>query len=535
MKIYFYFIFAFLALFTPLAFGGSEPWCLGFFNFTCICLGCGILFKRHKFNFNTLSISILALLCFIILLSFIQILNQHNFLQKNSLLPFTLCRYYTSEGLSILFSLSFFYFAATQLIETGKEIKIIALILTICAVLMSLIGITWQRGEYIGFFTGNYMLSSFGPFASRNHGSQFVMASFFISLLIWLPHFLLDTKKRLPSKNIWAFTFSVILFIGIFFTHSRGGVIALFLGLFVLCSLCEGYLIKEKKRKILYLLLSLCVFSGIILLIINYSASIGLRQFGSFSDKARLLLYGTAFEMLKDFPWTGVGFDAFSAAIDAYLKVSLKAFPRYLHSDWLELLLSFGYVYGTIIFILIGRVIYKITRLFSPLEPKKKVRLAIICAGLTGFSFTGIIDFPFHLPACAFLFFCLLAFASAKTFDKNIKTIRIPVFVKVILLCLSLVILTANFQYFRTWRSFVFAKKLSPQTQVEVLSKSVEMYPSPVFIKRVLLANYKTSQSKNLSEEERQKVRETTNKLAMTYLKKYPKDKEISQFFLLTK
>lgn len=535
MKTYFYFFVAFLALLTALAFGGSEPWGLFIFNLACVCFGSVILFKKHKFNFNTISIYILGLLCFILLLSFIQLLNQHNFLQKQSLLPFTLCRYYSLEGLSLLFSLTFLYFSSIQLIESGKEIKIIAWILTVSAVLISLIGITWQKGEYIGFFTGMPLFSSFGPFPSRNHGSQFVMTSFFISLLLWLPHFLLDKRNRLPSKNVWAFTLSLILFIAIFFTHSRGGVIALLLGLFVLSSLCLGYLMKEKKPKIVFLLGLAFIFGGLIFLIVKYSSSIGLRQFGSFSDTARLLLYGAAFDMLKDFPWTGVGFDAFSAAIDAYLKVSLKAFPRYLHSDWLELLLSFGYIYGAVIFILIGRIIYKITRLFSPLDPKKKIRLAIICAGFAGFSFTGIIDFPFHLPACAFLFFCLLIFVSAKTFDKNVKSIVVPGFLKVIILCLSLFILGANLQYFRTWRSFIFSKRLSPQIQVEQLSKSVGMYPSPVFIKRLLLANYKNSQSKNLTEEERQKAKEKTNKLALIYLKQYPKDKEISQFFLSTR
>ena len=535
MKIYFYFLFAFLALFTPLAFGGSEPWGLLVFNILCIGTGCFILFKRNKFSFNNLSLSILGLLSFIVILSFIQLLSQHTFLQKPSFFPFTLCRYYSLEGLSLLFSLSFFYFALTQLIESSKEIKTMAWFLAGSAVLVSLIGITWHRGEYIGLLTGTHWYNSFGPFTSRNNGSQFVMASFFISLIIWLPHFLLDKKRRFPNNNLWAFTFSAILFIGVFFTHSRGGVIALCSGLFVLCFLGICFFIKSKKSKILYSLLSFCIFSGLIFLLVKYSSSIGLRQFGSFSDKSRLLLYGAAFDMLKDFPWTGVGFDAFSAAIDAYLKVSLKAFPRYLHSDWLELLLSFGYIYGTLIFIWIGLLIVKISRLFTNLEPKKKLRLAIICAGLTGFSFTGVIDFPFHLPACAILFFCLLGFASAKTFDKNIKSFKIPLFLKIILLCLSCVLIVANILYFKTWRNFLFAKKLSPQVQVERVSKDIGVYPSPIFIRRFLLSNYKNSQSKSFSDEERQEIKEKTHKLAADYLKKYPRDKEISQFFLITK
>ena len=535
MRFYYYLVFVFLAFFTPFAFGGSDPWGVLIFNTVCTAFSLYILFKKEHFCYTPVSKHILILFGFIILLALIQLLNQHNFLQKPAFLPFTLCRYYTMEQLSWLFSLTLYYFVLMQTVQKGKDIKNFALILTISAVLISLIGITWQKGEYIGFFTGNYWRSSFGPFTSRNHGSQFVMVSFFISLLLWLPHFILDRKHRLPSKNIWYLTFSIILFLGIFFTHSRGGVIALSSGLFVIVFMGILFSQKGKISKVLYFTLSSAVFCAIIMLIIKYSANIGLRQFGSFSDKARLLLYGAGFNMLKDFPWTGVGFDAFSAAIDAYLPVSLKAFPRYLHNDWLELLLGFGYVYGTIIFSLIFYIVYRVIKMFKALEPKKKLRLSILCGAFTGFAFTALIDFPFHMPSCAFLFCCLLVFISAPSFSAYSNKISIPVIVKILVSFLSLFLLWGNVSYFKVWRSFVFAKKLSPQTRLEYISKSVKSYPSPVFIKRVLLAEYQISADKSLSETERQKAKQEAHKMAAFYLKIYPRDREISQFYLLTK
>lgn len=535
MKFHCYLIFTFLILFAALAFGGSEPWGLLVFNVVAISLSLFILLKKQHFYYTPLSKIILSLLSFIIVLSLLQLLNQHNFMQRPSFLPFTLCRYYSLEGLSLLFSLSLLYFALTQIIERTRDIKVICIILTIIAAFISLIGINWQRGEYINLFKGVSMISSYGPFASRNNGAQFVMASFFISLLLWLPHFILDKRQRLPHKNIWYFTLSAILFIGTFFAHSRGGVIALFSGIFTIFFMSILYLQKNKWRKVVYLSLTSCVFVGLIWLIVQYSASLGLREFGTFSDKARLLLYGAGFDMLKDFPWTGVGFDAYSAAIDAYLKVPLKAFPRYLHNDWLELLLSFGYIYGTVIVLFIGAIIVKLFKLFKGLESKKQIRLAIICGGLMGFSFTALIDFPFHLPACALLFFCLLVFASAGTFDAHIVKAKLYLPVKVILILVSVGLIFANIQYFRTWRSFVFARKLTPKTQVEQLSRDINMYPSPIFIKRVLLANYKTSLSKELTEEERKEMTLKTHNLAKEYLQKYPKDKQLSQFFVNTK
>ncbi len=534
MKFAYYLVFIFLTLFTPLAFGGSEPWGLFTFNLTCLAFSGFILFKNKNFIITSLSKTILSLLGFIILLAFLQLFNQHNFLQKPAYFPFTLCRYYSFEGLSLLFSLSMLFFTLTQITKHSDEIKNLISLMTINAVIVALISIGF-RTEYIQYFSGTKMLSAFGPFASRNHGAQFVMMSFFLSLFLWLPHFILVKKQRLPKRNIYYFISSIILFASVFATHSRGGVIALILGLFVLSFLCILYSKKKNHKKIMNLTILTLAFMVLIHLIITYSSLIGLRQFWGGSDNARLGLYSAAINMLKDFPYTGVGFDAFSAAIDAYIPFALREFPRYLHNDWLELLLSFGYIAGTIILWLVFVIIFDITKLFKNLEPKKQIRLFILCAGLTGFTFTGIVDFPFHLPACAALFFITLAFVSANSFNKEITEKHLPIALKLILICLSLFLLWQNFQYVRAWRNFVFVRQFAPQIQATKLSKSIEYYPSPKYIRHALIGKYKMFKSKTVTEEQRRIIKEDIHFLAAFYLKQYPKDTTLSRLFILTK
>jgi len=361
------------------------------------------------------------------------------------------------------------------------------------------------------------------------------MISFVLSLFLWLPHLILVKNERLPKRNVAPLICSVILFIGVFFTHSRGGVIALLLGIFVLCFLCFLYLIKTSTQKIITLILLVLVFMVSVHLLVNYSTALGLRQFGGGSDTARMALYTAAIDMLKDFPFTGVGFDAFSGAIDAYIPFNLKAFPRYLHNDWLELVLSFGYVFGAVIFAYIGIIVTRIIFSFKGLSAKKQIRLFILCAGLSGFAFTGIVDFPFHLPACALLFFLTLAFASAKTFNKKIRTANLHITLKVILVCLSCFLLWQNFEYVRAWRNFVFVKQLAPRIQAQELSKSLEYHPSLTYIRYTLNGKYKMFTSKSISEEERAIIKEDLHNLAGEYLKQYPKDTTISRLFVLTK
>jgi len=534
MKFAYYVVFAFLTLFTPLAFGGSEPWGAFIFNFTCLAFSGVILFRRREISYTPLAKVILSLLTFIICLSFLQLLNQHNYLQKPAYIPFTLCRYFSLEGLSLLFSLSMLYFALTQVVSHGNEIKKLILINTASAVITTLIAIGFGT-DYIYSLTDITLYSSFGPFTSRNHGAQFVMMSFFLSLFLWLPHFILVKNERLPKKNIAPLVCSIILFIGVFFTHSRGGVIALLLGIFILCFLCFLYLIKTSSKKITVLVLLTCTFMVLLHLLITYSTALGLRQFGSGSDTARMALYTAAIDMLKDFPLTGVGFDAFSGAIDAYLPFNLKAFPRYLHNDWLELVLSFGYVFGAVIFAYIGVIITRIILSFKNLSTKKQIRLFILCAGLSGFTFTGIVDFPFHLPACALLFFLTLAFVSAKTFNKKERVFNMSVTLKIILICLSCFLLWQNFEHVRAWRNFVFVKQLSPKIQAQELSKSLDYHPSLTYIRYSLNGKYKMFVSKSISEEERALIKEDLHRLAGEYLKQYPKDTTLSRLFVLTK
>lgn len=534
MKFSYYLVFFFLTLFTPLAFGGSEPWGLFIFNLTCLAFSTFILFKNKNFIITPVSKTVLFLLGFISLLAFLQLLNQHNFLHKPAYLPFTLCRYYSLEGLSLLFSLSMLYFALTQIIKHGSEIKKLILIMTVNAVIVALISIGF-RTEFIQHFLGFKMLSAFGPFASRNHGAQFMMMSFFLSLFLWLPHFILVKRQRLPRQNIYYLIFSIILLISVFASHSRGGVIALILGLFILAFLGIFYSRKRNYKKIYRLTILTITFFILVYLVITYSAAIGLRQFGTGSDNARLGLYAAAIDMLKDFPFTGVGFDAFSTAIDAYIPFALKAFPRYLHNDWLELLLSFGYIAGTVILWLIFIIIFDITKLFKRLERKKQIRLFILCAGLSGFVFTGIVDFPFHLPACAILFFIALSFVSANTFADKTAEKHLPLICKIILVCLSFFLLWQNFQYFQAWRNLLFVRQFAPQIQAKELSKSLEYYPSPKYIRHVLAGKYKMLESKNITEAERREIKTDIHVLAEFYLKQYPKDTVLSQFFILTK
>ena len=359
--------------------------------------------------------------------------------------------------------------------------------------------------------------------------------SFFLSLFLWLPHFILVKKQRLPRKNIYYLIFSIILFSGVFASHSRGGVIALILGLFILSFLCVVFSRKKINKKIAVLTALSIVFIVSIHLIITYSATIGLRQFGTGSDNARLGLYAAAIDMLKDFPFTGVGFDAFSTAIDAYIAFPLREFPRYLHNDWLELLLSFGYIAGTVILWMIFIIVFDITKLFKNLEREKQIRLVILCAGLSGFAFTGIVDFPFHLPACAALFFIALAFVSANTFDKKIREIKLPVISKIVIVFLAFFLLWQNFQYVRAWRNFVFVREFAPQRQAKELDLSLEYYPSPKYIRHALVGKYKMLQSKDITEEQRLAIREDIHYLLGFYLKQYPKDATLSRLFVWTK
>ena len=145
-----------------------------------------------------------------------------------------------------------------------------------------------------------------------------------------------------------------------------------------------------------------------------------------------------------------------------------------------------------------------------------------------------VVDFDLFIPATGFLFFWIIGMACSPSYDK--EQVRVygvsPVCLAAILLVLG-VACYVPMQKTIAWRLHLFGRGLLPQRQVQTYAQALEHYPAPRYA--LYLGNAYLKQSLQTREPlERAALRAQANRVAVSYLTKYPKEKELSRLYLRT-
>jgi O-Antigen ligase len=188
----------------------------------------------------------------------------------------------------------------------------------------------------------------------------------------------------------------LLLAVGLIFTGSRGGMVALVMG-FGLMAL----LIRSRKWRRGHIVIML-VFMGIALL---YSLFLGsepaLERFSDPNLDVRYQAFKGALAVFKDFPLFGSGLGTFGDLFYQYQPASLKNwYFLQAHSDWLQLLAETGLVGFCLV--AIGWVAFFsiLTRQWGRRQQGFARGLALGgIAALSAGVFHGLMEFPFHIPA----------------------------------------------------------------------------------------------------------------------------------------
>ena len=140
------------------------------------------------------------------------------------------------------------------------------------------------------------------------------------------------------------------------------------------------------------------------------------------SIDSRLLIWGTAFEMIKDKPFLGIGIGSFKMDYLDYQADFLKQNPNYLkygsrseeaHNEYLQLAAELGIIglgiFLYIIFILYRSVLKFLNEKKEGKGGKEKLILWGLLMGITCFLFDSMFTFPLHVPALGSAFFIIFA------------------------------------------------------------------------------------------------------------------------------
>lgn len=526
-------------LFLAVFFGGGEPWTqllvYGFVYTGAIVL----IFKRHRIYLPKAGKIVAAALILLFVLALIQALNPRTLLDAKSFFPFTFSTLYTIQAAErILFGLAVFYIV-TNAIESSKYAKLLLIMTIICAFYALAAALMYKDWQYSFLLTG-FKTYSFGPFISRNHGAAFIIMGFFAAAALFLPSFLNSENRVSPQegykKAFFVFILALLGF-GVFATRSRGGMAAFVIGIFALVWLLTIALSEKKKTKVI-VFCSLAAAGLIILAAASYNVDL-INQFSQrsegFSFSVRKALYSSGFNMLKDFPLTGVGYDAFSVGLAPYFPQEIKRFVLRLHSDWFEMLLSIGIPAFTAC---AAAAIYLFTLLLKRikhLNTNKKIMFCSLLAGLIAFCAANIVDFHFHLTLTYTAFFVFLGILCCETFwHEQVRPFKMPLSIKPIFILAAGLCLYFSYIETSAWRYYVNGKIHRNKEKVTYYKAAAEIYPIPRYAEFLTTETYNMSLNKNISEEESFNYRKQAAELSEKYLKKYPMEKQLSKIYLLT-
>lgn len=529
-----------LIFFVPLSFAGTEPWVFFIFQLIVSFIFVHLLFTKRKLSFTFPALSVNIIFVMFLLIAVIQILNHHTILQQKNFIPFTVSPYHTLKELNSIFTYMMFFIVVNQLFYESKKIKkLLYLTLTVSAVVL-MIGLCFPKGEYIKFFLGMESLGNFGPFTNRNNAGVFLSMSFFISLALLIYNFLRYQKYLVENKKneflvtqIILSIISLLLLISVILTRSRGAMLATFVSVFIFILLYVYHFsenIKQKIYKVLFMLVILGISSFAIYKNIDAINAYSQRTTG-ISEATRLKLYDMSFDVLKDYPVTGIGFASFPILIDKYFKEDLKAYPEYLHNDWLELLLDVGYPAYAIFLLLIFIVIFIFLRRIKFLSYKKKILFIGSFSACCSICIGSFVDFHFHIPANAMLFFICLATLCSVSFYKDKKTFNFKkgILSKMAFGLLIICVIFISCRNVMAWRYYTFSKNMPKEQEIEYLDKAVKLSGNPKYIENYIITVY------NSAKTNKQDIFVKDGQLysiVYKYIEQYPYNKKISKIFL---
>lgn len=222
----------------------------------------------------------------------------------------------------------------------------------------------------------------------------------------------LPAERRLllaaPPVAVW-----LVLFLGLAFTGSRGGLAAA-----VFAAGAQGLLLaKAARRKGLAPVGALAVLAGVgVVAAVNLQAGFGRLAATSVYEvtwTARRVVYAATWDLWQGFPWLGTGLGAFRDSLALTQPAELPGTWWHAHSDWLELLATVGLLGAAAFLLGLVPLVIRLARCWSG-DRRSEDRAAALAAlgALVSLAIHESIDFGLTMPACAITLAAVLGAAA---------------------------------------------------------------------------------------------------------------------------
>lgn len=264
---------------------------------------------------------------------------------------------------------------------------------------------------YVLWYKGLGSIS--GTFYNRNHFGAF-MAMFVPASLGWFLFRAAEPQLdrwsgRYREPEFWEVISSrrglgmltpAILVVSVFQTASRGSFLSMVIGVALFFAL-------SARGRLSRTLGWLAATAGVVLLLYaigsDYQSVLNRldQMTGADHIEGRLIIWRDSLGILRDYPLFGIGLGNYGGAFKHYSSMNTMVFPRYAHNEWLEALLTQGWVGFApfaLMFLALGRVLVRSVR--QAIGRDRLWKMGVL-SGLSGLAIHSFTEFNFHLPAIA--------------------------------------------------------------------------------------------------------------------------------------
>lgn len=237
------------------------------------------------------------------------------------------------------------------------------------------------------FLTAN---RAFSPFITSN-----LLAGYLIMIIFLIIGLLFENKTK-TSKLILIPGMSICL-VSLFYTKSLGAWLTLFVSLIIF------FIVTKKINRKALLLIFILLIIIITVIVIRSNNTLKITQ-PLFSLQQRASYWSDTIEIIKEYPFRGIGWGNFSSQKSLYS-----------HNSFLQIWAEIGML-GILSWLIICFLfIYNNLKIIKNLN-NKAYHSAFFCAGLS-FIIHNVIDFSFYIPQVAFIWWVILGLTT-RSFGK---------------------------------------------------------------------------------------------------------------------
>ncbi|MDR0534379.1 MAG: O-antigen ligase family protein [Verrucomicrobiales bacterium] len=326
-------------------------------------------------------------------------------------------------------------------------------VLLACATATCIFGLLHHESVYQiwGLNRPNYGPRISGTFGCPNHFGNFLAISGVAAIGLGFYN-----RLKWPVRLVCFYLF-VMFSVGIFYSFSRGSVLAWTAGISAITLFLFIDSRTPVKLKLVFLLAIIVGIAGCVLVIANNEFAMS-RVEQTMHGDIRLLLAQDALRIWEGNQLFGSGMATFDFWHQRLHQEAFYGRAIYTHNDYLNLLADYGAVGAAVVLgflaALMARLWVRTRRELEPAEQQIAVRIA--WCSLAAMAVHCVVDFNLHIPACAIAFFSLLAIGSAQIKRRPADTVvshagAIALVISALIAVFYLTTLTA-----KTWQSMRF-------------------------------------------------------------------------------